>query len=240
MKEINISFLLLLGLIFSTIVCAEADSDYFLGQQAYDKQDYSSAAKYWQLLAEQGHVLAQFKLATLYDEGHGVQRDITKAKYWYAKAAQQGYMPAQFNLGLLDVVNASSEAKPKYKEQFFMETYPDCASAHELVYQWAEAWSSRDIKRYFSFYAPNFAAKGMTRDEWIQNRSKRIKQVVGELNVTVRDLRMIQNGSMISATFEQTYQSSNYQDQVEKTLVFDNVGGKCRIVEEKVSKGRLY
>ncbi len=38
----------------------------------------------------------------------------------------------------------------------------------------------------------------------------------------------------------QVYDNQTYKDTVEKTLVFDNVGGKCRIVEEKVSKGRLY
>jgi len=34
----------------------------------------------------------------MYDEGQGIDKDDSKAAYWYGEAAIRGYAPAQFNL----------------------------------------------------------------------------------------------------------------------------------------------
>jgi len=51
------------------------------------------------LRAEQGDVEAQFELGFMYDFGSGVEKDASKAVYWYQKAANQGDATAQFFLG---------------------------------------------------------------------------------------------------------------------------------------------
>lgn len=51
--------------------------------------------------AEQGSSIAQFKLATMYDKGEGVRKDLVQAAYWYRRAAEQGHAHAQFCLGIL-------------------------------------------------------------------------------------------------------------------------------------------
>ena len=51
------------------------------------------------LRAEQGDVEAQFELGFMYDFGNGVEKDASKAVYWYQKAANLGNATAQSNLG---------------------------------------------------------------------------------------------------------------------------------------------
>jgi len=51
--------------------------------------------------AEQGDAEAQYRLASLYDNGIGVKKDDTEALKWYRQAADQGYASAQYNLGMM-------------------------------------------------------------------------------------------------------------------------------------------
>lgn len=66
---------------------------------AYDHQNYSTAFKALQQLAQQGYAKAQSSLGAMYAEGEGVAQDFKQAAYWWQKAAQQGYAAAQYNLG---------------------------------------------------------------------------------------------------------------------------------------------
>lgn len=225
----------------------EVPVDYALAQKAYEQQDYRAAFNHWQILANQNHAPSQFKLATLYDEGQGVEKDITKARYWYGKAAEQGYLPAQFNLGLLEVAEkklvSAKQVSVKPKEEtasYIAVQKPICQNVPDLVLEWAKAWSERNLDVYLQFYAPNYHPVGITRARWLKERTQRIKHSAYDIHVSISALTLNNQGNRKEAIFTQVYDNQIYKDQVEKTLVFDNVGGKCRIVEEKVSKGRLY
>jgi len=61
-------------------------------------QDYSEAARWYKLAAEQGHREAEFNLGLMYAAGDGVTRDDREAARWYRLAAEQGLAEAQFNL----------------------------------------------------------------------------------------------------------------------------------------------
>lgn len=71
---------------------------YFNGQQTVP-QDYTEAAKWFRLAAEQGNTDAQSNLAWMYDEGRGVPQDYKEAMKWYRLRAEQGDAAAQFLLG---------------------------------------------------------------------------------------------------------------------------------------------
>lgn len=65
-------------------------------------KEYLEKAVYWyQLAAEQGHVIAQHNLAAMYLLGEGVEKDATTALGWYQKAAEQEDRDSQFNLAML-------------------------------------------------------------------------------------------------------------------------------------------
>ncbi len=69
---------------------------YFQGDGV--KQDYSEAARWYLIAADQRDAYAQGKLGYLYDVGRGVRRDYGQATRWYELAANQGDMIAQYNL----------------------------------------------------------------------------------------------------------------------------------------------
>lgn len=71
------------------------------GYQSYLCGNYDAAFSEWQPLARLGDVEAQYNLGVLYDQGAGVERDLSLAASWYRKAAENGFMDAQTNLGIM-------------------------------------------------------------------------------------------------------------------------------------------
>lgn len=63
-------------------------------------RDHTAAVKCLRSAADQGHALAQFNLALLYEHGRGVARNLAEARTWLMKAAVQGDSGAQFHLGM--------------------------------------------------------------------------------------------------------------------------------------------
>jgi TPR repeat protein len=68
---------------------------------AYERGDYTQAARLFSPLAEQGVASAQFYLGLMYEKGRGVRQDHSTALMWFRKAAGQGYAGPQNNLGLM-------------------------------------------------------------------------------------------------------------------------------------------
>ena len=64
-------------------------------------QDYTEAAKWYRLAAEQGNAVAQLAIGVMYDSGKGVPQDSAEAVKWYRLAAEQGDPMAQQGLGLM-------------------------------------------------------------------------------------------------------------------------------------------
>ena len=63
------------------------------------KTNYQEAAEAFQKAAKQGHPGAQFMTGVCYANGCGVDKDMSKAFYWYSMAAENGNDDAQNNLG---------------------------------------------------------------------------------------------------------------------------------------------
>ena len=98
MAKFLLHIALLVGLL---LVPAPGWADFQAGLDAYDRGDYETALKEWQLLAEQGDGDAQYYLGAMYHEGQGVPQDDQEAVKWYRLAAEQGDAKAQFNLGVM-------------------------------------------------------------------------------------------------------------------------------------------
>jgi TPR repeat protein len=59
--------------------------------------------RFQQKLAKKGNAYAQYKLATMYETGDGVEADINKAKQWYQQASAQGVKAASDRITYLVV-----------------------------------------------------------------------------------------------------------------------------------------
>ena len=85
------------------------------GQRAYRVQDYATAIREWTPLANEGNARAQFRLAEMFAEGRGVEKDLKTAADWYCEAAEHGYVRAQVKLGeLYEAGRGYSEARKWY------------------------------------------------------------------------------------------------------------------------------
>lgn len=100
--EMPMSIRFSITLVLSILCLAlPAWADFQAGMTAHDREDYATALREWQPLAEQGDASAQYHLGMLYHKGRGVPQDDGQARKWYAKAAAQGQAKAQFSLGTL-------------------------------------------------------------------------------------------------------------------------------------------
>jgi len=86
------------------------DDDFEHAVDAYEREDYKTAYKLFLPLAEQEDSDAQCYLGWIYENGHGVPKDIKEAIKWFRLAAEQGFAPAQYNLG---VMHTNGQGVPK-------------------------------------------------------------------------------------------------------------------------------
>jgi localization factor PodJL len=73
----------------------------FLSDGAFSNGGAATAARWLARAASQGHLEAQFMLASLYERGAGVTKDESEAMSLYRKAANAGHIRAMHNLGVL-------------------------------------------------------------------------------------------------------------------------------------------
>ena len=72
-------------------------------------KDYSAAAKWFKLAADQGYAKAQFRLGYMYEKGRGVTLNYSEARKLYTLAENLGHEEAKERL---EVINAQDKAKP--------------------------------------------------------------------------------------------------------------------------------
>ncbi len=75
-------------------------AQYELGNRMAAKGDLEKAAELMKSAAGAGLAAAQFKMATFYEGGQGVEEDMAQAFQWTQRAAQGGHRKAMHNLGL--------------------------------------------------------------------------------------------------------------------------------------------
>ena len=87
--------------LLTIVLITPVGASYEEGLKAAEKDDYKTAFKKWQKLAQNGDVKVQATVAVLYHTGQGVQKNYEKAFYWYKKAAEKGNAQSQANLGVM-------------------------------------------------------------------------------------------------------------------------------------------
>ena len=101
---------------------------------------------------------------------------------------------------------------------------------------WSYAWASRDANGYLNAYAPTYQpSKEVSHEAWLAKRRARldgeskITLDIGEVKLNLRD------ATHASTSFHQSYRGATYSDSVDKTLLWENVGGRWVIVAEKAA-----
>lgn len=100
--------------------------------------------------------------------------------------------------------------------------------------QWAEAWSSKNFKRYIDAYSSKFQPQNFpSRDAWVENRRPRVTKP-GRLVVRVSDVRvkLLPSGDA-EVTFRQRYESGDLKLNSTKTTVWTKESGTWKILREE-------
>lgn len=107
------------------------------------------------------------------------------------------------------------------------------AQALKAVQAWANAWSARDLSRYFAAYAPDFVPEdGLDIDAW---RAQRRERIAGSsrIYVAAANPQLTRLGEdRVRVSFTQKYASDRHADQVSKALDLKRVGDSWKIVRE--------
>jgi hypothetical protein len=105
------------------------------------------------------------------------------------------------------------------------------------VNEWAQAWSSRNVKKYLAMYAEDFKTpNNEPRSNWEQQRRDRISKpqpiVVTVSNAKVKML----NDNQASVNFVQFYSSGTLKATTLKTLEMRKTNGMWKIQSELSGK----
>jgi len=107
MKTKPLTFLLALTFLF-LFSCSEEKpkpepkDDFQNAQDAYDRQDYKEAVKWFRLSAEHGVANAQYNLGVMYGKGQGVPQDYVLAHMWFNLSSSQGITTAIKNRNIVE------------------------------------------------------------------------------------------------------------------------------------------
>ena len=104
--------------------------------------------------------------------------------------------------------------------------------AEQRLRDWAAAWMSKDLVRYYGFYSPSFGPLQRDKSRWMAER-KRLIAKAGDISVVLNNIqaRAI-SPTRVETAFDQLYSASNYSDKMSKTLTWELSGGNWLIVAE--------
>ncbi len=187
-----------------------------MASEAYDKA----------LQLDSGNARAQSKLSMIKDLfGTGNKTIIAAKATDTSKSTKTGTMPI----------------RPPDKKAEPVKPVTDAAANEEqnitdAVNNWAKAWSSKDLDKYFASYADSFKpAKGESRKAWEQMRRDRISRPAS-INVELANQTITMDGTdSAKVTFKQTYRANGKPIRTDKTLILKKTNGAWLIDQEIAS-----
>jgi len=126
-------------------------------------------------------------------------------------------------------------ATPAAPAETITATSPPASAAVPTVTErlrgWASAWAAKDITRYLSFYAKDFAPARSTSAKWITER-RRLLAKPGPIEVQLSQVKAESRGDAVVTSFTQDYSSQNFKDSSFKALTWKLIDGQWVIVNE--------
>lgn len=105
------------------------------------------------------------------------------------------------------------------------------ATVAQRLRDWAAAWMSKDVDRYFTYYAKDFAPARSTSAKWIKER-RRLVTKPGAIDVKLDNIKAMPQGAAVVTNFDQNYTSANFKDKSLKALTWKFIDGQWVIVKE--------
>ena len=200
-----------------------------MASEAYDKA----------LQLDNGNTRAQSKLSMIKDLfGTGNKTALAAksndAKTDSNKPTKTGTLPIRPADKKIEPVKPATDLKPADDVKPAADTGAiEEQNITDAVNNWAKAWSSKDLDKYFASYADSFKpAKGESRKTWEQTRRERINKPAS-INVELANQKVVMDGSdNAKVTFKQTYVANGKAIRTNKTLLLKKTSGVWLIDQE--------
>ena len=103
----------------------------------------------------------------------------------------------------------------------------------KAVNAWAAAWSAQDVKKYLSYYAPDFILPdGVSRSAWEATRKERISKPKSiKIGISGETVSFVDHDHA-TVKFHQSYHASHLNITGNKTIQLVKIGGEWLIQEE--------
>ncbi len=143
--------------------------------------------------------------------------------------------PTAVKAPVASVAPVVAAAAPKSKPASETTSNADKA-VQDSVEAWASAWSSKNVKRYLSYYAADFKTpNGESRKSWTVSRHERISKPKN-ISVKISHVRVnYTDDSHATVKFHQDYRASNFKASGSKTLLMVKSGSSWFIQEEQAN-----
>ena len=129
------------------------------------------------------------------------------------------------NMQRNDLVDTAPKSEIKSKEQ-------KLADLALFVERWKTSWEDKDLETYFSSYSKYFKVKGdINYKDWKRTRTEKIINKK-EINIQLTKIKYKFKEGLWFINMSQAYNSGNYSDKENKTLVIINESGDYKIIEE--------
>jgi Flp pilus assembly protein TadD/ketosteroid isomerase-like protein len=188
-----------------------------MASEAYDKA----------LQLDNGNTRAQSKLSMIKDL-FGTGNKTTLAAKSDAKSTKTDIKPIRA---------ADKKVEPaKPAEPVANTASNEEQNINDAVNNWAKAWSSKDLDKYFASYADSFKpAKGESRKAWEATRKDRVSKPAN-INVELANQKVTLDGAdKAKVSFKQTYSAGGKPIRTNKTLLLKKTDGAWLIEQEIAS-----
>ncbi len=105
------------------------------------------------------------------------------------------------------------------------------ATVEQRLRDWVATWMAKDVDKYMTFYAKEFAPARMSSAKWITER-RRLVGKKGPIDIHVEGVKAQAQGDYVVTSFKQVYSSNDFKDSTLKTLTWKNVNGQWIIFKE--------
>ncbi len=109
------------------------------------------------------------------------------------------------------------------------------------VENWRLAWSSQSASAYLAFYEPGFLSVHYPSHEaWVKGRESSLQRPKF-IKITLKDFVLTPLANdLIQVKFKQHYRSNRFNDEVLKSMVWQQQEGNWKIVNERVIKRAVH
>lgn len=118
------------------------------------------------------------------------------------------------------------------KNNAWQENSSEINSVRTSIYDWLNAWRSKEISVYMSHYSPEFQTRDLDYAALLKKKARLFKRP-GTISLEIFYLMISIDRNHAYASFLQRYKDVYNSDIGEKNITLVNSNGKWKIVEEE-------